>query len=415
MLLSNPRQQKLRAAVLVIAIAASVSLCAVLSSLSLGLRRSTNSSLEEVRSDVYVVPKDLNPLLMDLQRFDQGHKVVEELNGSPFPPDHIAPRLSDTIFIGLIDGSLDEVLATGVDPSSETYFGQFRTEDGTWFTVLRDEAREVFTQTGNISSGTFSYELLVSERLSRDEGLGPGDTLNVHPSAEGGELLIYRVTGVFVNELSRLDRSVLLKLGELQSMRGGLKRDSMTEILLSFPDREAKDGAISWAGSDGFLFKDIVDLRSRDDILSEVREFTRLVDAFSVIVVTSTALVCLFFTTTLFSISARRRSRHLATVRAIGISIPRIVVMVVTESLAYFSVGTLLGIGASLALVEVLDDLMVENLSVLPSSFRLFVLDPMLLMYIIGAAFVLSILSGLVPAMIMSMRAPHEQLQEASD
>ncbi|MCU0798404.1 MAG: ABC transporter permease [Candidatus Thermoplasmatota archaeon] len=415
MLLSDPRHFKLRTAVIVLAIAASVSLSTVLSSLSLGLSGSTRSSLDKVRSDIYVVPKDLNPLLLDLQRFDQGHMVLEELSASPFPPERAAPRLSDTIFMVIGNNGLDEVSVIGVDPFTEPYFGQFRTVKGSWFTTLDDEVLESYKVNGSADRASFSYELLISERLSREGGLGPGDRVSMTPSASTPDALSYVIVGTFVNELSRLDRSIIIKLGELQYMRGGLKRDSMTEVLLSFAGKDMADGAVRWASSDEFLFRDIVDLTSKEEILSEVGEFTALVDAFSAIVVISTAIVCLFFTSTLFSISARRQARVLATVRAIGIPLLRLISMIIYESMAFFMAGTILGIAASFVLVLALDDMMVDRMQVLPSSFHLFVLDPILLLGIVGAALVLSLLSGLVPAILSSMRVPTRELQGGSD
>lgn len=415
MLLSDPRHHKLRTAVLVLAIAASVSLSAVLSSLSLGLSRSTSSSLDMVRSDVYVVPKDLNPLLMDLQRFDQGHKVLEALFNSPYPPDKAAPRLSDSLFMAMGTGGFDEILVTGVDPLTEPYFGQFRTVKGSWFTTLGDETYDNFRTDGKVDNSTFSYELMISERLSKEEGLGPGDHVRLFPSMNTPDELVYLITGTYMNELSRLDRGLLIKLGELQYMRGGLKRDSMTEVLLSFKDSETEEGAIMWASSEGFLFRDIVDLIPKEDILSEVRKFTTLIDAFSAIVVISTTVVCLFFTSTLFSISARRQSRVLATIRAIGFPMSRLILMLISESITFFALGTGLGIMASFVLVRALDDLMINRLQVLPSSFHLFVLDQTLLLGIVSAALLLSLISGLVPAIISSMKPPHRELQEGSD
>jgi len=415
MLLSDPGHHKLRAAVLVLAIAASVSLSAVLSSLSLGLSGSTRSSLDMVRSDVYVVPKDLNPLLMDLQRFDQGHRVIEELFASPYPPDKAAPRLSDTLFMTIGNGALEEVLVTGIDPLTEPFFGQFRIVNGNWFTTLDDRVHDSYKVNGSADAASFSHELLISERLSREEGLAPGDMLTLHPSVSAPDPQVYIIAGTFVNELSRLDRSIIIKLGELQYSRGGLKRDSMTEVLLSFSDRGTEEGALRWASSDEFLFRDIVDLAPKDDILSEVREFTALVDAFSAIVVISTAMVCLFFTTTLFSISAKRQARVIATVRAIGIPMTRMLSMIISESVAYFAAGTVLGIAVSFVLVRVLDGIMVDRLQVLPSSFHLFVLDPLLLLGILVAALFLSVLSGIVPAIITSMMAPNRELQGGSD
>jgi ABC-type lipoprotein release transport system permease subunit len=83
--------------------------------------------------------------------------------------------------------------------------------------------------------------------------------------------------------------------------------------------------------------------------------------------------------------------------------------------MALFSVGTLLGIAGSFVMVRVLDDLMVGSMKALPSSFHIFVIDPLLMLYVVIGASLLSVLSGLVPAMIASTKAPSRQLQEASD
>ncbi|MEA3559093.1 MAG: FtsX-like permease family protein, partial [Candidatus Thermoplasmatota archaeon] len=200
--------------------------------------------------------------------------------------------------------------------------------------------------------------------------------------------------------------SIMIHLGELQYMKGMLRKDTMTEILLAYDEGVDLDDIITWSEGDGFLFKDNVDLYKTEDILSEIFKFIGIIDGFSAIVITVTMIVCLIFTSTLFMISTKQRSLDLAILRAIGFHPFKIVLIVIRESILMYLVGSIIGIIMGLGLNSILNSSIDGSLGGMSSGLQLFKVDERLIAITLFSAFILSLLSALVPAVISAKRSP---------
>ncbi|MGA1873846.1 MAG: ABC transporter permease [Thermoplasmatota archaeon] len=402
----DPRHYPLRSGIVVVAISSSIALLVVMSSLSVGVRDSSREALDGVGSDVYVVPDSLNPLLLDLQRFDQGWAVIREIENSPYPPSHISPRFKDSIFYGLEGRTEGEVIAHGVIPGHENHFKQFMVVKGSWFEEEADPVRERFLSGLGIDNSTLTLEVLISEEFSKKISVGPGDHLDLSSRMGSGSHMSFRIKGIFVDRLSQRSESLLIHLGELQYIKGSLSRDALTEILLDYPEGTDLDRVVEWSGSSSFIFKDLVDLYTKEEFLSELYKFTRVLDGFSAIVISVTLFVCLIFTATIFMISTKERTMELSILRAIGFSPSKVFLLVIRDSMIFYLLGAFFGFILGLALNNMLNILLEDMFQGLPTTFQPFRLDPSIMFWTMISAFLLSISSALIPALISSRSRP---------
>jgi ABC-type antimicrobial peptide transport system permease subunit len=396
---------------MVVAIASSIALLVTMSSLSVGVRQSAREAIDGVGADVYVVPDSLNPILLDLQSFDQGWAIVRELESSQYQPSHVSPRLKENMFFGEGERVIADTIVHGVIPGDEVFFNQFQVVDGTWFTHPDDPVREAYLAGYHVNSSLFTYEVLISEEMSRKYGFGPGDELSLSVRMGSDIHYIYIVRGVFVDSLSQRSLSIIIHLGELQYLKGIQTKDTLTEILLAFPKGTDIEAMIEWSKSGDFTFNGIVDLYTKSSFLSEVYKFTSILDGFSVIVISVTLVVCLIFTSTIFMISTRGRSTDLSILRAIGFSPRKVFMIVIRDSLIYYSAGTILGVILGLLINSGLNIFLEKYFEGLPTNFQPFMLDLNIIGLALVSALLLSIFSGLVPAVISARRSPIESIR----
>ncbi len=408
--LSHPKNNPLRASIVMLAITASLALVIVLSSLSIGIRESSKISLDNVGADMYVVPEDLHPLLMDLQRFDQGWSVQREIENSLIVPQYLSPRLSDTLFYSFED-TLGEVNVFGIEPGKEDDFHQFRTVRGSWFSTLDDPLRMKYIDHGTIDEGEMTYEVMISMEFQRSTGLRVGDKVSLTPSLiyENGSQ--FTIEGVFVDTLSRLSRSILVHLGELQYLKGLLERDTLTEILLDYNDNVDTDDVEEWSKSDDFTFRDIVDIIPKRKILEDIYGFLGIINGFTAMVIGITLFICLIFTSTIFMISAKERSRDTSILRAIGIPSWRIFQWVIMESTLFYGVGTVIGVSLGAGAIYVLNLILMEGFPLLPEGFKPFMYDGSVIVLAVVLSFILAISSSLLPAIRTSLISPMGSLR----
>ncbi|MGA1866243.1 MAG: ABC transporter permease [Thermoplasmatota archaeon] len=410
MLIFNPRHYPLRSGVLVIAISSSIALLVVMSSLSVGVRDSSRDALKNVGVDIYVVPESLNPLLLDLQRFDQGWAVIREIEGSPYPPIHLSPRLKDTLFFD-VDKKIGETIVHGLIPGDESYFDQFNVVEGNWFDVENDPVREKYLAGLGVNSSFFTSEVLISEEFSRKNGIGTGDLISLFSRMSSTETMIFSVKGIYIDTLSQRSVSVLVHLGELQYIQGVLSSDPLTQILAAYPEGADLEKVIAWSDSSQFLFNDIVDLYTKDEFLSELYKFTNILGGFSAIVISVTLFVCLIFTATIFMISTKERTVEISILRAIGFKPIKVFLMVMRDSMILYGIGAMTGFILGLLMNGALNVLLKGLFNGLPTTFQPFRLDLSIILSTLLAAFLLSLISGLLPALTSARSRPVNALR----
>jgi putative ABC transport system permease protein len=405
-LIFDPRNHPLRSVVIVLAISSSIALLVTMSSLSVGVKESSREALDSVGSSIYVVPDSLNPLLLDLQRFDQGWAVIKEIESSPYPPSHLSPRLQDTIFYSKGNNDIDEVIVHGIIPGKENHFQQFKVVEGRWFQEEGDPVREAQIAGLPHSNSSITYEVMISEQFSRESDLSVGDELYLSSRMSSPAPSKYLIKGIFINTLSQRSVSIMIHLGELQLLKGNLEKDPLTEILLAYPDGTDLEEIIEWSRSEVFLFNDTVDFYTRGDFLSELYKFTNILDGFSAIVISVTMCVCLIFTATILMISTKERTMELSVLRAIGFSPMKVFLIVIKSSLVFYFVGTFFGILLGWILNNGLNIFLQDFFDGLPSTFEPFRMNLLIIGFTLIMALLLSIASGLLPAVISASRPP---------
>lgn len=399
-----------RTLILMLAIASSVALSFDLLSLTYGIRESTGSSLDRVEADLYVLPEGLNPLFRDLQRFDQGGSVMEEIQGSPRPPERMAPRLKGSLFVEPSGSKVTEVLSTGVDPGAESTFGQYEVRSGSWFGTTGDPMRDGSIPPEDIGTDDLSGEIIVSERFSERLGVRVGDRLSI--GLEPGSLHSgYTVKGIFIDVLSGGSEEVLIRLGEMQFFKGLLDSDSMTEILLAMGEGEVPGLLVNWSETGAFRFKDIVDVVTKEDFLSEIYNFTDTIAAFSALTIAVTVVVAVAFASTVLMISSRQRMKELSVLRAIGRSRAGIFQQVTAESLLLSLTGGLVGTAFGIGTIIMLNRLLSSTVDGLPEYFVVFRVHPLAILLAVSLAASIGILSSLLPAISSAFRTPVSALR----
>ena len=414
-LLTHPRRNPFRWTLVIFAIASSIILTTMMISLSTGIRESSDRALDRIGADIYVVPKDLNPLLINLQRFDQGGSILDAIMSSPHPPLHFSPRSYDTLFINSTDlNRISEISVYGVVPEMEKNFGQFEVISGQWFNTDNDPVREEYRSTGIVREDLFTLEVIISSQLSRNLGIDVGDTILLSSRIQGGDEFAYHIDGIYSDMLTGHGEGILIHLGELQMIKGTHIQDTLTEILLEMNRWDDVEQLIQWSEGDLFIFGGVVDLHTREDILGELYGFTSLIDGFSAIVITISMIVSLTFLTVILTISIKGMGKEMAMLRAIGFSRGSLMFHLFQESFLNTFIGGVIGLIIGVLMVRLLNSMLSETIQQLPSGFELFSVDIVTLLVVIMIFTVISTGSGMVPALISSLKDPAEAMRGES-
>ncbi|MCK5774059.1 MAG: ABC transporter permease [Thermoplasmata archaeon] len=414
-LLTHPRRNPFRWSLVIFAIASSIILTTMMISLSAGIRESSDRTLDRIGADVYVVPKDLNPLLINLQRFDQGGSILDAIRSSPHPPIHFSPRSYDTLFINSTDlNKISEISVYGIVPEMEQNFGQFEVTSGQWFDTDNDPVREEYRSTGIVREDLFTLEVIISSQLSKNLGVDIGDTILLSSRIQGGDEFSYRIEGIYSDMLAGHGEGILIHLGELQMIKGTHIQDTLTEILLKMDGQDNIEELIQWSKGDQFIFGGVVDLHTRGDILGELYGFTSLIDGFSAIVITISILVSLTFLTVILMISIKGMGKELAMLRAIGFSRWSLMFHLFQESFLNTFIGGIIGLIFGVMVVKIMNYLLSETIDQLPTGFELFSIDIVTLLMVIIIFTVISTGAGMIPALISSLKDPSEAMRGES-
>ncbi|MGA1822546.1 MAG: ABC transporter permease [Thermoplasmatota archaeon] len=395
---------------IVIAISASVSLTITMLSLSNGIKTSTGETIDLIGADAFVVPEEVNPLLMDLQRFDLGQEVIDDIRESPYSPGTISPRHRDTIFFQSGDQK-GEVIIFGVVPEQEMHFGQFDLISGSWFDEKNDPVREHYNDTKEIDPSLITFEVMVSERFASRYDASIGKSIGLTTSFQNTTLIEYTITGIYEDRLSRTAPELMIHLGELQYIKGLMKRDTLTEILLTFDDEDEMRNFMEWSEGGDFRYRDVVDIHTRDQVLSEIQGFTNIIDGFSAMVISVTFLVSLIFISTLLMISTKQNGKDLAVLRTIGFARSRIIFIIIRESVMLSVMGSIFGLLLGGLLIYFLNDAVTSGFSNLPSSFVVFRADVTIISATHLIYLILGIASGCIPAVQWSLKSPMETMR----
>jgi ABC-type antimicrobial peptide transport system permease subunit len=181
--------------------------------------------------------------------------------------------------------------------------------------------------------------------------------------------------------------------------------------LLAYPEDTDIGSIIEWSEDETFIFRNMVDLYSKSQFLSELYKFTSILDGFSALVISVTLFVCLIFTSTIFMIFTKERMVEISVLRAIGFSPFKIFLLIIWSSMIYYFLGAILGMCTGLLLNRGLNIALDGFFDGLPSNFQPFRLNMGILILALVSTLVLSLLSGTVPAMISASRPPIRSLR----
>jgi ABC-type antimicrobial peptide transport system permease subunit len=251
----------------------------------------------------------------------------------------------------------------------------------------------------------------MSERFADRYDASIGDTIGLTTSFQNTTLMEYEVMGIYEDRLSRTAPELMIHLGELQYLKGLMKRDTLTEILVSFDEDEEINDFMKWSEGDDFRYRDVVDIHTSGQVLEEIQGFTDIIDGFAVMVISVSFFVSMIFISTLLMISTKQNGRDLAVLRTIGFSKSRIIFIIIRESVILSLLGSLFGLVMGGILIYILNDSVTAGFSNLPSSFVIFRVDMLIIIPTLLIYLILGIASGCLPAVQSSLKSPMEALR----
>lgn len=241
-------------------------------------------------------------------------------------------------------------------------------------------------------------EVVLGVNLARRLSAEPGDSIRVgwQPDPAVGGLRrtrVLRVTGIadfpFAPEESE---SLALELDALQQLAGASERRASLLMVRTADEAAAYDVAREYrgrfAGADIFAIPEII--AAAGDRLTYFQQLSNVLGTVSV-------GVAFLLIVTLLTLSVNDRRGEIATLRAIGVTRPRILAQITWQGLLLGAAGAAVGLGLGRVIAAYLDTIL-RDFPGLPASVSFFVLYPrdalLTVLVIVGTG----TLAGLYPA-----------------
>ncbi len=242
-------------------------------------------------------------------------------------------------------------------------------------------------------SPDFTHECTISQSLSEEFDLHPGDTIYISHSKNMSHNLSLTVYGVFVNPYdSSGSKEIDMHLSELQFFLD-MKNDPVSAMYVDLHDPSKATEVADWI-NENYPLSAI----SQEEFISQINKFMRTFDSFSIMISSITVLVGAIFISTIMDIAVRERRREIAAMRAIGISRTTIVTDIFTEGISLIFLAFILGTLLGLIIAYGLDAWMSTGPRRMPSGFHLVSIDAILIAKVFLISMALGILSSVIPA-----------------
>jgi putative ABC transport system permease protein len=284
----------------------------------------------------------------------------------------VAPVLGAQFYLARGDSAGEPLFTSGIDPASQFLF---RMVDG----------RE--PRTG---------EVVLSEPLARDEGLGVGDTIRLAAELDvslgrARQTTAYRVSGVadFLYDYAG-QRSIAMPITDVQRATDRPGEVSLFGVAVDAGvDDDALADRITAAVPEVSTYSTAELMAEMDRRLLYFQQLATILGSVALVV---TALLV----STIITIGVRERFGEIATLRAIGVARGRLLRAIVVEGLVLAGIGCLLGLPLGLWMAGRLDRILL-GFPGIPAKMTFFAWDPARVLLAMGIVIAVGAVAGLLP------------------
>ena len=422
--IKNLGRRPIRTGLTVLGVALAISLTMTMFSISEGIDETAYNVVHSSGVDLSVLPKDSYPLLPNFAQLFHGRTKVQEMLGD----ERIAaasPRLQETLYFSKAANGTEVItagVAVGLVPQWEGDFKSIEMKEGPGFSNLSDPFYSSpkkydlnITQINAKTEPLFTGEMIVTRGLANKLGVGLGDGvwLNVNLARDLGQYsnwtnssLLYRIVGIYIYKTAEPDyQEARLNLAELQYIVGKLRLDIVNRILIELKDPGDAQAVKAWLEGD-YKYSDEITAYTQDDITSDVSQFTKIFDQFSLMVIIITFIVSLLFITTIMMLTVREQARDIGILKTIGFSRLSIIRLIMAQTLIIGILGFFFGLVMGYITLHVLEYVLPQVLRNYPAGISLYLISPWVILRVSALSLLIGIFSGLLPAIWASRRDP---------
>jgi putative ABC transport system permease protein len=284
----------------------------------------------------------------------------------------VAPVLGAQFYLARGDSAGEPLFTSGIDPRSQFLY---RVVDG------REPG---------------PGEVVLSEPLARDEGLGVGDTLRLAAELDvslgrARQTTAYRVSGVVDFLYDYADqRSLAMPIADVQRATGR-------------PGEVSLFGVAADEGTDDDVLADRitaavpeVSTYSTRELMAEMDRRLLYFQQLATILGSVALVVTALLVSTIITIGVRERFGEIATLRAMGVGRGRVLLAIVVEGLVLAGIGCLGGLPLGLWMAGRLDRILL-GFPGIPAKMTFFAWDPARVLLAMGIVIAAGALAGLLP------------------
>ncbi|UCH89367.1 MAG: ABC transporter permease [Thermoplasmata archaeon] len=449
--LKNLRRRAARTVLVVIGVTLAITLTTIMFAISEGINSSTKELIDETRIDLFVYPKDSNPILQEFSKYidlaDGRDLAGKMLEGNP-KIRAASPWLVEGMYIST--GELDvtypggfqddsdpvpmvySITAKGYVPAMEGDFGGTEQVSGTALPTKTDPFYANGTYDSGASSDNFTHEILLNKNLADRLEVSVGDTVYIHSVGLPIDVnnvtytqwqenaTWYKVHGIILELYEpRSILSVTMHLSELQYLSGKhkvnwfgtIRTDLVNEIYVDLHDPDDKAEVKRWLEED-FEDRNKITVVTSDELAAEFNSFLDIFKGFSNMIVIITSCVVVLFISTIMMISVREQGREIGMMRAIGISRTTIVKYILAESLIICILGFIFGVIFGFIGANILEDIILNAEDEIPVGIEVTTVTTELILQVSAITIFIGILASIIPAAWSARLQPVESIRK---
>lgn len=420
----NLGRRPIRTGLTVLGVALAIALTMTMFSISEGIDATAYDVVHSTGVDLFVLPKDSYPLLPNFAQLFHGRAKVTEMLGDE-RIQAASPRLQETLYFSKAANGTDVIaagVAVGLVPQWEGDFKSIEMKEGQGFTNLTDPFYSSprkhdlnISQINAKEEPLFTGEMIVTKGLADKLGVGLGDEvwLNVNLARDQRQYsnwtnssLLYHVVGIYIYKTAEPEyQEARMNLAELQYMVGKLRLDVVNRILIELEDPGDAQDIKEWLEGD-YLYSGEITAYTQADITSDMSQFTRIFDQFSMMVIVITFVVSLLFITTIMMLSVREEAKDIGILKTIGFSRLSIIRLIMAQTLILGVLGFIFGLMLGYITLNILEYVLPQMLKNYPAGISLYLISPWVILRVSALSLLIGIFSGLLPAVWASRRDP---------
>ncbi len=424
-----------RTTLITIGIALAIAFSTIMLSIGEAIKYSSEQIIEETGVDILIEPPtNLPPLLLEFTtifEIEDGRKIAEAMVQDNSKIRAAAPWYTKNLYISKLPEEINAsnppkiTLSSckGSIPENNKYFNGVNIISGNYLPTQNDSFYSNGTYSGGTGSENFTHEIVISESLSRLLKVSVGDIIYLNPIIISDKLTNesikswfdnatwFKVFGIMIETFEGQNALIThMHLSELQYLSGKTKGDRINRIYVSLFNSNDRDEVKVWLQTK-FEYKDKISVHKPEDLIEDISELTRLLEAFSKMVVIITVFVAILFISTVLMISTRERSMEIGALRAIGISKLTISKFIFKESVIICTFALIIGLILGYISSNFINDYIINIQPFLPAGFRVTRITPYLILQVSAITFLIALLAGLAPSYWAMRLKPVETLR----